>query len=199
VARPAAATRADAAAPVAVAPADLFGAPAFAAGRAFAASTLDALLCEAHFAPHLIMLIKGLVQASRKQQWHLLPIADAVAMAMLASPAHSGSGSDSGSDSGGSGYRNAATGVGVPATPSFPRITTYGHLFEALLRGWHLLPMGLYRRRRAGETRPHHPSSPTPSHSASPHSAASSFPGSRRHSAARMWVDVAAVRRVCVS
>ena len=27
---------------------------------------------------------------------------------------------------------------------------TYGELFEALLRGWHLLPMGLYRRLRPG-------------------------------------------------
>ena len=29
-------------------------------------------------------------------------------------------------------------------------IRTYGELFEALLRGWHLLPVGLYRRLEPG-------------------------------------------------
>ena len=32
----------------------------------------------------------------------------------------------------------------------FGAITTYGALFESLLRGWHLLPVGLYRRRTPG-------------------------------------------------
>jgi hypothetical protein len=27
-----------------------------------------------------------------------------------------------------------------------PKVTSYGELFEALLRGWNLLPLGLYRR-----------------------------------------------------
>ena len=40
---------------------DLFGAPSFAAGRAFTSVTIDALLCEARFTPHLIFLIKQLV------------------------------------------------------------------------------------------------------------------------------------------
>ena len=40
------------------APSDIFGAPAFAAGRAFSSTTLDALMCEMHFAPHVLFFIK---------------------------------------------------------------------------------------------------------------------------------------------
>lgn len=136
----------------AVAPNDLFGAPAFAAGRAFSATTLDALMCEAHFAPHIIFIVKQLVRASRKQRLQLLPITDAIAMAMLVlptavsgevlSPPHRSHGqrtpptSPGGGSGGGSGAR--------------PRVRTYGQLFEALLRGWHLLPLGLYRRLEPG-------------------------------------------------
>lgn len=50
----------------AAAPNDIFGAPAFAAGRAFSSTTLDALLCEAHFAPHVIFLIKNVSILSRR-------------------------------------------------------------------------------------------------------------------------------------
>lgn len=129
---------ADVTAPVAVAPSDLFGAPAFAAGRAFSATTIDALLCEAHFAPHIIFIIKQLVRASRKQQLQLLPISDAIAMAMLVTP----------------GNPTPPTAKGTPLSPQavqpYPRIGTYGQLFESLLRGWHLLPVGLYRRREPG-------------------------------------------------
>jgi hypothetical protein len=119
---------AEASAPVAVAPSDLFGAPAFAAGRAFSATTIDALLCEAHFAPHIIYIIKQLVRASRKQQLQLLPVRDAVAMAMLANPLTTSS----------------------MGEPQFTSINTFGKLFESLLRGWQLLPVGLYRRREPG-------------------------------------------------
>jgi hypothetical protein len=117
----------DAAAPQAVAPSEFFGAPAFAAGRAFSASSIDALLCEAHYAPQLIFLIKQLVRASRKQKLQLLPAPGAVAMAMLVHPDFNG--------------ENAA---------ALPQISTYGQLFEALLRGWNLLPLGLYRRLQPG-------------------------------------------------
>jgi hypothetical protein len=68
------------------APSDIFGAPAFAAGRAFSSTTLDALMCEAHFAPHVFFIVKQMVRASRKQRLQLMPVADAIAMAMLAAP-----------------------------------------------------------------------------------------------------------------
>lgn len=41
--------------------------------------------------------------------------------------------------------------VVVASTGTYRRITTYGQLFEGLLRGWHMLPVGLYRRREPGE------------------------------------------------
>lgn len=139
---------ADAAAPTAVAPSDLFGAPAFAAGRAFSAQTIDALMCEAHFAPHIIFIIKKLVQASRKQQLQLIPVADAIAMAMLVMPAHALETAEPGHSRGGHvrrpGPRDAGSG------PAPVAVRTYGQLFEALLRGWHLLPLGLYRRLEPG-------------------------------------------------
>jgi voltage-gated potassium channel Kch len=210
------------------APNDIFGAPAFAAGRAFSSATLDALLCEAHFAPHVIFVIKQLVRASRKQRLQLLPITDAVALAMLVSPAAvpvppaaddggAGLGMSAsfvvralspggparafGAGGGSSAWEthgavhtaardaiaiaassaplrptlpatgvtaqvllaaHAAAGTGIgPAAPAhagagaalatsqalaLPSILTYGQLFEALLRGWGLLPLGLYRR-----------------------------------------------------
>lgn len=68
------------------APSDIFGAPAFAAGRAYAGTTLDALMCEAHFSPHIVMLISQLVRASRKQRLQLIPVSVAIAMCMLVSP-----------------------------------------------------------------------------------------------------------------
>jgi hypothetical protein len=138
--------KAEVAAPKATAPSDLYGAPAFAAGRAFSTSTIDALLCESYFAPHLIFIIKQLVRASRKQQLQLVPVADAIAMAMIVSPI-AGSGGPAATGA----KRNHATGTGIAAaSPTWPTITTYGELFEALLRGWHLLPVGLYRRRMPG-------------------------------------------------
>jgi len=39
-----------------------------------------------HFAPHALFVVKQLVRASRKQRLVLLPIADAIALALLASP-----------------------------------------------------------------------------------------------------------------
>jgi hypothetical protein len=38
----------------------------------------------------------------------------------------------------------------TPPTITFPKIQTYGQLFEALLRGWAILPVGLYRRLQPG-------------------------------------------------
>jgi hypothetical protein len=170
----------DAAAPTAAAPSDLFGAPAFAAGRAFSAATIDALLCEAHFAPHLVFIIKQMVRASRKQALQLIPVSDAIAMAMLACPvpappagveegfspagAHAYTASGAAFDTaagaaatgGGPGRERSGSGPSrrhdaIPSsTGTYRRIATYGQLFEALLRGWHMLPVGLYRRREPG-------------------------------------------------
>lgn len=111
---------------------------------------LAALMVEAHFAPHLIFIIKQLVRASRKQQLQLLPIADAIAMAMLVSPGGTARGAgDSGSRGGA--WGDAAASSNAPAAPLVgQRITTFGELFEGLLRGWRLLPMGLYRRLQPG-------------------------------------------------
>ena len=210
-------------APKISAPSDIFGAPAFAAGRAFSSTTLDALVCEAHFAPHILAVINQLVHASSKQRLQLLPIADAVAMAMLAAPMDStlladpavsgnntnNSNAPSSSNMSNDGFKTTtttatssrnisvdawanrgsahndgddlivningeatkaphptviATGathaflhavqtmstpegqVPLPRTYTLPSITTYGALFEGLLRGWNLLPLGLYRR-----------------------------------------------------
>jgi hypothetical protein len=194
------------------APSDIFGAPAFAAGRAFSSTTLDALLCEMHFAPHVLFVVKLLVRASRKQRLQLLPIADAIAMGMLSAPSpvtappppappppplHGFAASSAGGNRGGGattldewGFEGraaptlalsedsivavavsalAAEAPRVPVTGAtaslmsgaasaplplasltLPEIRTYGQLFEALLRGWQLLPLGLYRRMQPG-------------------------------------------------
>ena len=116
--------------------AELFGAPAFAAGRAFAASSLDALLVEAHFTPHAVSLIKRLVRASRKQRLQLVSAQEALFMARW----HASS----------LGEVGRASPSPPPKWPvpsqQWPRVR-YGQLFEALLRGWHLLTLGVYRRR----------------------------------------------------
>jgi len=192
------------AAPKLGAPNTVFGAPSFASGRAFSSSTLDALLCEAHFAPHIVSFVKQLVRASRKQRLQLMPVSQAVALAMLASPmasptpyADTNTSNSSSSSSSSSAAASAAevddwglpistsvsidinsrvplstsgperdtvttTGITAqllaanisPNRPSsgntgaltLPKVTSYGELFEALLRGWNLLPLGLYRR-----------------------------------------------------
>jgi hypothetical protein len=176
-----------------------------------------------HFAPHVLFVVKLLVRASRKQRLQLLPIADAIAMGMLAAPNPVGGGAASPRGGGSSAASAAGAFGGIPPPPpsagggnrgggvttmdewgvvgraaptaaltedsivalsvsavakeaprvpvtgataslmsgaagsplplaqlSLPEIRTYGQLFEALLRGWQLLPLGLYRRMQPG-------------------------------------------------
>ncbi len=135
----------------AAAEADLFGAPAFAAGRAFSATTLDALVVESFYTPHAISLVKRLVRASRKQRLQLVPAQEALFMVRWFCPS----------------FTTLQQAVPVSQTsnsasklpPShwpiecqqWPLIR-YGQLSEALLRGWHLLSLGLYRRRSPAAT-----------------------------------------------
>jgi hypothetical protein len=167
----------DGAAATGLGPSEIFGAPAFAAGRAFSSQTIDALMCEAHFAPHVIFIVKQLVRASRKQRLQLLPIRDAIAMAMLVtipkpaqeeggnmedefpsmdlpgrpvpqSAAHGSSGTGRGRGARAMSFMPGSAYVAGRSTKGSVR--TYAELFEALLRGWHLLPVGLYRRLEPG-------------------------------------------------
>lgn len=153
--------------------------------------------------------ILQLVRASRKQKLQLIPVADAVALTMLASPQaapitsiYTGAASAGAATADGgarfhdgsnpwerhgavhNAVRDAiaiaadgaqprpmvgATGVTAAvlaavssssssSAPSvaLPRITTYGQLYEGLIRGWKLLPLGLYRRLVPG----HQPQAP---------------------------------------
>ncbi len=156
---------------------------------------------QAHFAPHIIFVIKQLVRASRKQRLQLVPVVDAVAMALLVAPVTASLGPsaqdtktpNSGAAAAGRmerprtawdnigashvAARRAADfsdsapprGVVVPTgataalfthlvsntaqgqmVPTMPEVRTYGQLFEALVRGWHMLPVGVYRRMEPG-------------------------------------------------
>ena len=130
----------------AAAEADLFGAPAFAAGRAFSATTLDALVVEAFYTPHAISLVKRLVRASRKQRLQLVPAQEALFMVRWFSPSFStyqheisGEGQSTGSEK--------LPPAHWPMEHQHWPLVRFGQLSEALLRGWHLLSLGLYRRR----------------------------------------------------
>lgn len=148
---------------------DLFGAPAYAAGRVFTFNTLDAVICEAHFDGSVVGVVKQLVRAARRQRFVAIPLTEALIMARLVAPGHAGAtaagtvspsaiaamreaylselAADIIGAARGTAGTAAAAGVPGPAEPGAPaRPRTYGQLFEALIRGWRLLPMGLYRR-----------------------------------------------------
>jgi len=130
----------------AAAEADLFGAPAFAAGRAFSATTLDALVVESFYTPHAISLVKRLVRASRKQRLQLVPAQEALFMVRWFSPSFTTLQQAAHADA------QAGSGDRLPPTywpmenQQWP-LVRFGQMSEALLRGWHLLSLGLYRRR----------------------------------------------------
>jgi hypothetical protein len=145
---------------------DLFASPAFAAGRVFSFNTLDAVICEAHFDGSIVGVVKQLVRAARRQRFVAIPMTEAVIMARLAAPGTPfGAGSvtpqvvgalreqylaelaaDIIATARGSAAGAGADAAGAPGAAADARPRTYGQLFEALLRGWRLMPLGLYRR-----------------------------------------------------
>jgi len=150
--------------------ADLFAAPAFAAGRVFSLNTMDAIVCEQHFESYIVGVLKQLVRAARRQRFIALPLTEAVVMARLA--AHGAPAATPADVAAARAHylselamgiidtaRGSAGAWGPPAQPhqegpaaagaahwADTPVRTYGALFEALLRGWGLLPLGLYRR-----------------------------------------------------
>jgi len=138
---------------------DLFGSPAFAGGRVFSFNTLDSIVCEALFDGCVVGVVKQLVRAARRQRLVALPMTEALVMARLLAP---GASPDDVTPAAIAATRAAylaelAAGVigaarGAAADAHAPlhaqadRPRTYGQLFDALMRGWHLLPLGLYRR-----------------------------------------------------
>lgn len=153
---------------------DLFASPAFAAGRVFAFNTLDAIVCEAHFDGSIVGVVKQLIRAARRQRFVAIPMTEAIIMARLAATSNTSAFGGPGSVTphlistmrdnylselateiittakGGSGPTTAAAAAGSSGgsedAGASARPRTYGQLFEALMRGWKLLPVGLYRR-----------------------------------------------------
>lgn len=141
---------------------DLFSSPAFASGRVFSFATLDGLLTEAHFAPHTVPVIKQLIRAARLHRLFLLPVADAVTMARVAASVnrHAGARDARAPVIAAAALERARAAVAseaaaravprgdgaAPPTSGDDAFDRYGLLFEALLRAWRLLPIGLYRR-----------------------------------------------------
>jgi hypothetical protein len=141
---------------------DLFASPAFASGRVFSMNTMDSIICEALFEPYIINVLKQLVRAARKHRFVAIPVSEAVIMTRLAMPGCP-YGPGSVTSSAISGMRdhymtslahkivNASRGRKTDEERSHEAwmdapVTTYGHIFEALLRGWHLMAIGMYRR-----------------------------------------------------
>jgi hypothetical protein len=147
---------------------DLYTSPAFAAGRVFSFATMDSIITEARFEPYIVPVIKQLVRAARKQRLVMLPVPEAIVMARLAAAAGGSRGAltpsavaaartayvselmgrmtapTGGREGGASSAAAAAGAVGYAAEGV--TFEFYGELFEALLRVWKLLPIGLYRR-----------------------------------------------------
>lgn len=154
---------------------DLFASPAYACGRAVSLTTSDALLAEAHFHAFVPGVLKQLIRAARHGRLVALPMTEAIVMAGMANssgggraggvtpaslarareaylsqlahgilsaargPAWAPEGAEGAQDA------SASSSSAGASSPS-PVVRTYGELAEALLRGWDVLPMGLYRR-----------------------------------------------------
>ena len=116
--------------------AGMWGAPAFAAGRSFSSTSLDALTMESLFTPHAVTLASLMVAAVRhgslvcKRAARLLDELDPVPTPLAATAC---------------GSPPEAPGRSPQVPPGFLPIT-FGQLFEAALRERELLCIGLYRR-----------------------------------------------------
>ena len=124
---------------------------------------MDAIITEAHFDAYVVALVKSLVASARKGRLAMLPVRDAWIMWRAASALHgSVSGAAAAASGGGAraphsleavagALRAAAGAIGDASAPPSALAALglplrYGELFEGLLRGWRLLPIGLYRR-----------------------------------------------------
>jgi hypothetical protein len=118
---------------------DLFASPAYAAGRAYCASTMDSLLCETYFQPFLPSLVKLLVRSARKGQLILLPVTEVILMMQD---------KVSQREEYLSSLANQLFQEAAGETPTFPHPchVTYGQVVEHFLRVWNLSPIGIYRR-----------------------------------------------------
>lgn len=141
---------------------DIFGAAAFASGRVFSGTTLDALLSEQYFNVHAIALMKQLVRASRKQKLIVLNAnealyhmhhycATAVPWEDLQSRYHTLWSDASRKEHSHSHIlyvkRTDEQSNALPSLKNWKAPeTTFGEIFETLLRGYNLLSLGLYRR-----------------------------------------------------
>jgi hypothetical protein len=165
---------------------DLFASAAYAAGRAFSLTAMDAMMMESHFQPGVSAVLKQIVRAARRGRVIALPATEAAVMARLVTPSSpyflkafmtptSGANSSRPTLSLGNpaiievirDAREAYLGelaASILATARMPPGVTvgaagvsgsgaeavhaplYGEIYEALLRGWNLLPIGLYRR-----------------------------------------------------
>ncbi|KAA0147425.1 hypothetical protein FNF29_07370 [Cafeteria roenbergensis] len=119
--------------------AGVWGAPAFAAGRAFASTSLDAMALEALFTPHVVTISSLMVRAVRKGTLGGMRVAALVCeLHLLDRPLAAGPTGPSESGS--------AEDTTEPPVPSGFIPATYGQLFEAALRERGVLCIGLYRR-----------------------------------------------------
>jgi hypothetical protein len=117
---------------------------------------MDSIITEARFEPHIVAIVKQLVRAARKQRLVMLPVTEAVVMARLARSQQQGGLSAAAVKSARSQYlaeliarfSNPTAAAAAPAYASDggSSLSHYGEVFEALLRCWKLLPIGIYRR-----------------------------------------------------
>lgn len=113
-------------------PVDLFGTPAFAAGRAFSSTIIDALMCESEFQSHLLPLLKQLVLACRSLRLRLVPVVAIYRFQRWQCPL--------------TGTHTDDEHAHVENTHCISHGHTYLDVADALMREWGALPLGLYRR-----------------------------------------------------
>lgn len=119
--------------------AGVWGAPAFAAGRTFASTSLDAMALEALFTPHVVTISSLMVRAVRKGSLGGMRVAALVCeLHLLDRPlaARATHSADSCPEE----------AMAEPPVPPGFLPATYGQLFEAALRERGVLCIGLYRR-----------------------------------------------------
>lgn len=138
---------------------DLFGTPAWAAGRVFTGNTLDSVVLETFFSSCVVGVTKQLLRAARKQRMLALPMTEALTLAQLSIMAAGGP--SAGHDMStygvvartraaylaGLSRRVTAARTGGPRDAAdAPPVDNYGQLYDHLIRTWRLLPLGMYRR-----------------------------------------------------